>query len=169
MLYLHPKPRVVYPVSPVCCLTLQLDVSGWAHTTSRDDWQILNVHEMAAANKQCDCVQLSYSGQAVEDRTPHFWQWILLWERVLSWPRTPAHDLTWFFTNRNDESNPNCNHEKSEVRDITLPKIQIMSRGLRFSGCYFTAIWVNVEFFLKKTTTLELTIVLTWILLGVLP
>jgi len=22
-----------------------------------------------------------YSGQAVEDRTPHFWQWILLWEQ----------------------------------------------------------------------------------------
>jgi len=115
MLYLHPKSRVVYPVSPVRCLTLQLDVSGWAHTTSRDDWQILNVHEMAAANKQCDCVELSYSGQAVEDRTPHFWHWILLWERVLSWPRTPAHDLTWFFTNRNYESNPNWDYEKSEV------------------------------------------------------
>ena len=46
----------------------------------------------------------------------------------MSWPRTPALDLTWFYTNRNGESDPNRDHEKSEVKgpgDITLPKFQI--------------------------------------------
>jgi hypothetical protein len=54
---------------------------------------------------------------------------------LFMWPRTPALDLRRFYTNRNGESDPNWDHEKSEVKgpgDITPPKFQITSRELSF-------------------------------------
>jgi hypothetical protein len=48
-----------------------------------------------------------------------------------------SFDLTLFYTNRNGESDPSLDREKSDVKgpgDITPPKFQITSRELSFGG-----------------------------------
>jgi hypothetical protein len=70
----------------------------------------------------------------------------------MEWPRTPF-DITWFYTNRNGESDPNWDHEKSEVKgpgDITPPKIQITSRELSFWGVLVYIYLSQCRVFLKK-------------------
>jgi hypothetical protein len=69
------------------------------------------------------------------------------------WRRTLALHLTWFYTNRNCESDPNWDHEKSEVKgpgDMTPPKIQITSRELIFWGVLVYSYLSQCRVFFKK-------------------